>query len=83
MSFRTLGSRLCCIYYWCCHKLHVLYLQLALNYFLDDIFDRNINEIDVRETPRWEMSEEEPDVENEQALNHVPVNKQVKHVRLQ
>ncbi|KAJ7394174.1 hypothetical protein OS493_003854 [Desmophyllum pertusum] len=26
---------------------------------IDDIFDRNIDELDVRETPRWELSEEE------------------------
>ncbi|CAB4008103.1 Hypothetical predicted protein, partial [Paramuricea clavata] len=33
----------------------------------DDIFDHHMHEIDVRETPRWEMSEEEPDEEEEQA----------------
>lgn len=26
---------------------------------IDDIFDRNIDQLDVRETPRWELSEEE------------------------
>ena len=32
----------------------------------DDIFDLHMHEIDERKTPRWEMSEEEPDVEEEQ-----------------